>query len=644
MSGSDLHVTCKLVEQDFFLIMKKAASPDKKRIQSAKALSGEFKRVKYFYCLYAILCIALIARIIFLVQFSATPFFSHPLIDAKYYDNTAREIASGNIIQDRAFFMGPLYSYCLGAIYAVSDCNRYAPSIIQMLLGIGVSFLLFLLGRRLFSPAAGLFAALIYALYKPVLFFEQTLLMETPLAFLSLLLLFVIIEKGKKNISAWWLLIGVIAGTAALFRGNMLLFIPVLAMWIVINDHDALRKKVTRDTLFNILFLFLGTAVAIFPATLHNFIAEKEFILISSNLGVNLYIGNNKKATGCFEPLPGLDQVMDMRGSAPAKAALGRDDLKSSEMSSYWRSLAFDYIGKYPMDFVKLLFLKLYFFWGSVELEQILAIQNMKVLMPVLKWPLGNFFILGPLALSGLLMGIMRKKKEVLLIAFFLFTYIFSLLPFFMTDRYRIPAIPVLCLFSGCSIATFVQMLKGKKWKHLTIYLSAIFFLMLILNNSRFLEKRQNTAVFHNSLGLFHLKERKYEQATAEFKSALIHDSAPKIYYNLGRAYYFSKHYEDSSSNLLRFLEYEPDHSWANFLLADSFFMQDKKNSAIKYYEKAASLQPGVFPVLYCKLAFLYLKKGEKERASKNMKEYIRLEPDKKDAVKAFIKLGGSVE
>jgi 4-amino-4-deoxy-L-arabinose transferase-like glycosyltransferase len=186
--------------------------------------------------LIVILFAGLLLRILFCIQFQATPFYDHPALDAKYYDLLGKKVAHGQIIQEHAFFMGPLYPYSLGFLYFLFGDNGLVPRIAQMILALGCVILIYTTGRRIFSPGVALTAAALYALYKPALFYEQTLLSETPMALSCLFFLYMVIMAEEKKKASLWFGAGISLAVAALFRGNVLLFAPVLILWMRIQE------------------------------------------------------------------------------------------------------------------------------------------------------------------------------------------------------------------------------------------------------------------------------------------------------------------------------------------------------------------------------------------------------------------------
>lgn len=596
------------------------------------------------YILILIMIVGIIFRVLFFLQFTKTPFSRHPLLDAQYYHDVAQEVAQGHIIQNRAFFMSPFYPFALGLWYALLGPRLWIAPVLQMILGIITCFFLYRIGTRLFSPATGLLAAAFYSLYKPALFYEQTILMETSLGFIYLILLLIIVEKGEQEKPGWWMVIGLILGIASLCRANVLLFFPVLILWCAWNRKLKIERSALRSLLVRMALLLGGMLLCILPATLHNYLAEKDFVLIGSNSGINLFIGNNPNAKGYFDPVPGVDWMRDMWGAQQAERALGRFPLKSSEISRYWKSRAFTFIREYPLSFINLLFVKFYYFWGTVELDQILSMQQMSSLMPVLSWPLFNFRILGPLALAGLFLCVICRERRRVILALFIITYVLSLLPFFMTDRYRIPAVPLLCVAAAFTLVHVVELVKKKDWRRLSYTGGAVALLVFVLDNSSVLSKRQSAEAFHNSLGVMYQAEGRLDDALREYYKALEYSKVSTIYNNLGSVYLLKKDYLSAVRNYKEAYDMDPENAKTCFQLGLSCVYAHRLDAARLYLEKSLSLDPRIDPMAYYNLAFLYLSKGEKVKAQNAMKTYLRMNPQDKEVWNTFLRYGGDLK
>jgi len=124
----------------------------------------------------AIVGLAAGVRIAYAVASRQSPFFSHLDLDSLFYDKWARQIAAGDWIGTKVFFMGPLYPYFLAVVYKIAGPGLLKVKIIQGVLGALTAGLTFLLAREIFGKVAGLVAGFIAALYVPFIFYDTSIL------------------------------------------------------------------------------------------------------------------------------------------------------------------------------------------------------------------------------------------------------------------------------------------------------------------------------------------------------------------------------------------------------------------------------------------------------------------------------------
>ncbi|MBI4582258.1 MAG: tetratricopeptide repeat protein [Planctomycetes bacterium] len=123
------------------------------------------------------MAVALAIRIIYLILCSQRlPYFNIPIVDAAYYDQWAMKVASGQGWGPTPFYLAPMYPYLLGLFYAVFGHHYVPVYILQSMLGVVGLGLVYLLGRRLFDPRAGLAGMVVATLYAPLLIVESKLL------------------------------------------------------------------------------------------------------------------------------------------------------------------------------------------------------------------------------------------------------------------------------------------------------------------------------------------------------------------------------------------------------------------------------------------------------------------------------------
>ena len=236
---------------------------------------------------------ALALRLLFLWESSANPFFDAPIVDAQTFLRQAHSIAAGDLWGgNEPFWQPPLYIYLLAFVCWLFPGDYFvAIRLLQAVLGTLSCGLLYTLAARCFDEKTARVATVAAALCGTSIFFEGELLAVALEVFLNLLLLQRLTVAVEKATYAPWIGAGLIAGIAALTRPNVLLFVAAFALWSIassVQDPNGRWKRFLQ------LFLLLGSlALTIVPVTVRNYIMEPELVLVSSNGGINFYIGNS---------------------------------------------------------------------------------------------------------------------------------------------------------------------------------------------------------------------------------------------------------------------------------------------------------------------------------------------------------------
>ena len=160
--------------------------------------SGSERDIPRQRLLLWIAALAIIVRLLYFFEYSASPFFGIPILDEAYYDSVARAlVADESTSQLNPAFRPMLYSAVLATIFQLTQGWEYAAAFIfQHLLGILITLLVADLGRRLFDSAmAGAAAGVLYTLAGPPLYFESQLLNTTLFTALAALLLSVKVDR-----------------------------------------------------------------------------------------------------------------------------------------------------------------------------------------------------------------------------------------------------------------------------------------------------------------------------------------------------------------------------------------------------------------------------------------------------------------
>lgn len=408
-------------------------------------------------CRWAAVFLAAFAlRAAFLLQWSHLPYLGALSADAWAYDRWAREIVSGGLLRHAAFYQSPFYPYLLALSYKLFGHTPVPVLWLQVAADSVTCLIAARLGERAFGRGAGLAAGLLCAFYRPFIFAAAVPGKETFAVFSTALFALLALRAGEGGRRRDWLFCGLAGGWAALLRSNTLLLLPAALVWAW---RAGTGKKILRNAA---LPLLLGAALPILPATLHNFLASRDLVLINSNGGFTFFLGNSPGATGTGIYPPGFSSNPVLEETQPAmlaEAELGRP-LKPSEVSGYWLRRALSFIAANPAEWLRLTAARFFFFWNRYEIPDNYDLQfiaaNFRV---VLGWPLASFALAGCLGAAGLFLC--RGKEASGLLAFLFCAYFLSVLPFWVTDRYRLPALVFLLPAAGGFIAALLSRERG---------------------------------------------------------------------------------------------------------------------------------------------------------------------------------------
>lgn len=387
------------------------------------------------------------------------PFFATPVMDEQRHDAWARAIAAGRGLGPRPFFRAPLYYYLLAGFYALVGPDVALARLAGCVLGAAACYLIARLGVMLSGFPTGLLAGLLAAVYWPFVYFDGLLLTVVLEVFLNVLLLLLLVRAGRGE--GWWrfAVAGAVWGLAALTRPNVLAFAPGVLAWLWWGHVRGARRYDPRRAAG---VLFAAAALVILPVTIRNRVVGGEWILIASNGGVNLYIGNNPHADGTTAIVPGTRP--DWQGGYEdthrlAAAALGHEP-SEGEVSRYWAGRALAWIRAEPGAWARLMLRKLRLFWSPVEIPNNQPIAYFARLSPISRVYWFGFPVIACLGLAGtVLVG--RDWRRWLLPGLYGLLYMSTVVLFFCPGRYRLPVVPVLILLGAEGLVRLVRHARG---------------------------------------------------------------------------------------------------------------------------------------------------------------------------------------
>ena len=405
--------------------------------------------------------LALVLRVLHVLAMGESPYSAAPAMDEAYHADWARALLSGETFQEGPFFRAPLYIWFLAAVQKVFGLGYLAPRLLQAVLGVVTTVLTHRIASHLFRPLAAHLSAFLVATSWVLVHFDSQLLIPTLAIPLNLTALLLSLRASRDLTARSAVLAGLAWGVASLARPNVLLFVPCLAFWLHRNARSTGRVG-SRVA----LLLLASTLVPILPVTAYNRVVGGDWVLISSQAGVNLWIGNNPVSDGSTAIVPGT------RGGwwegfhdavALAEEAQGRA-LAPSEVSSHYVGMALDWIGREPGAALSHMLWKLRLFWTDAELGNNLDVAFFaQHFDPLSRWNPIGFDLIAGLAALGLVLCLARRR-ETFPVWGFVAVYCLGVVGFFVCSRFRAPVLPLLCVLSGCGLEWLWLRVRGRDW------------------------------------------------------------------------------------------------------------------------------------------------------------------------------------
>jgi tetratricopeptide (TPR) repeat protein len=417
---------------------------------------------RFSSALLLVALVAVVVRVAYLVELNGSPLLSVLMGDSRQYDEWAVRIAAGQWMGTEVFYQTPLYPYALAVIFRLAGHGLGLVRVVQIILGSASCVILGLAGRRFFNPRVGVIAALLLAIYPPAIFFDGLIQKSSLDIFLVTLLLALLARFQSRPHWKWLVAVGAATAVFALNRENARVIYPVVAAWLLLDLPGVpLRHRLAW------VGLFLSVSfVVLLPVGLRNYWVGGDFLLSTSQLGSNFYIGNNSHASGSYEPLvPGRGDPIYERADATrlASTAVGRP-LSPSEVSDYWLRRSLTDIRDHPLAWIGLLGKKLLLTVNAAEIpdtESIEAYADYAWTLRGLLWL--DFGVVLPAAALGA--WLFRREWRRLLILYGLFVGLdISVALFYVVARYRHPLVPIVLLFSAAGLAGVFDLHWTRRW------------------------------------------------------------------------------------------------------------------------------------------------------------------------------------
>ncbi|HVQ42566.1 MAG TPA: glycosyltransferase family 39 protein [Vicinamibacterales bacterium] len=409
-------------------------------------------------------------------------------LDSDYYLHFAERVRAGDMwLLDPAsffgqpapaFFISPLYIYALALFLAIGGGSLAFARGVQLALGVAAVWLVMRTTRRWYGDRAAWIAGALMAGCGLFTFYESLILQASLDPFLTSLDLYTLTRALQDGRRRDWAAGGAALGLHALNRPNVLIVAAavILASALMLTVTLVRFRSVSRDPRpvprgpvpsvrsFSVFSVCMVLVLA--PATIRNYRATGELVLISSHGGLNFLIGNGPEADGTFVRAIGVPPTIRGQWIDAVRVASEREgrSVTAGEASSFFRRQASDWIAANPAAELELLSRKAWFTLSNVFL-------TLNYSYPFYARDIGSplgFLLVGPtlllaLGVAGLTVGRPRGQGAWLL-AVFSVSSVLSVCLFFVAARYRIPFQVALVVAAGGAVSWATDRARARGW------------------------------------------------------------------------------------------------------------------------------------------------------------------------------------
>jgi 4-amino-4-deoxy-L-arabinose transferase-like glycosyltransferase len=396
-----------------------------------------------------------VVRSISLVQYLASPLAGLYRADHAFYREWAKRIAAGHWSNDHAFEQGPLYAYLAGAFYALCGEWDLGGIALQLAAGVVTVAVVYRIGQKAFDESTARVAAMVTAVYGPLISYECMVMKTFLTSLLCTLLALVLLKAYETSRLRWSALAATLVGGLCLIGENYVLLLPVVLV-------VAARGRATWRAAVGAMLIPIGCVILVTsPATIHNWRVSGERIWITSGGGEVLYMAWAPEAMGYYRPAPFVrpDPVFEHEDFRLESARQLGHRVSYRESSQYWTSRAAREILQSPSRATGLVFRKLAIAVNDFEVPDSEFYEVTRERIPILS-VLPTFGWVAGWGLLGLIWLPPGKRREQWLIASVVVVHLVSIAITYNFARFRLGMAPVVILFASSAVSRLIRRLR----------------------------------------------------------------------------------------------------------------------------------------------------------------------------------------
>lgn len=556
--------------------------------------------------------VALLLRIIYILQLRDAEFFENLIDDMAAWYNLAKDLFTGKGFS--TLYYPPGYISFLAFLRMFCGDDHLFPRIAQAFLSAGSCALAYLICGKLFNKPVAIICAVLCVFHQELIFTSGEFMPQCFNMFLLTLCVYLTILVAERNSIVLQLITGVTAGFAVWVRGDTAVFIPFLFIWVWIRTGKFVES--VRKT----IFVFIAICVIVGAIIVRNYFYFHSFVFVSSNMGVNLWMGNNPGSSGKY----GLPE--EYKPYIPE----GEEDILVQQ--KLFQKITMRYIKEFPKDILRVAGYKFLIFFST---DQPWNYEERALHSYLSKVPLFSFWLLLPLTITGFLLSF-RQWKESFLTAIPVVGSALIYIIITVQPRYRIPILVFFTIYAAYIIYYIWTYFRTKRYVALTLIVAFVVLSRVILsanpkNINEFAILYENFAQGLRSQGMEDRAGEYAKKAETRYLDdidwAIFPHAKAKSMYHLAGLYSQEGKYREAEELYLKAYKLNPNDFYLTIIAASMDMNKGKYAEAIRKYERALKIRPHDINLLL-QMSGIYVHRKNPTKAEEMVKKAIRVNPE----------------
>lgn len=334
------------------------------------------------------------------------------------------------------FYQDPLHAYLIGLTYALFGADPRYVFVWQMMLGVLTNVLIYQLTRRLFGELAGAVAGVLAVLCGPLMFYELFLLRDSTIAVSGLGIVWLTMKAIDTGRTRWFVVLGLALGLATLLKSTFALLALIVATGIIVSG-----RRASRPLLLPLGAMACGLAIAFGALAARNAVVGAPPLALAGS-GALTFVASNDVA---YSALDGFNYdegwIADILGRTdgrllPSLVETIRPHTVATMATVLWNKFGAT--------------------WHWYEIPNNVNFYYIRLHAPVIAWLPMTFFVLSPLSLVGLFLGLQRRRAAWPLYSLVV-CHVLALTLFLVLGRLRVALVAALIPFAALTIVRLVR-------------------------------------------------------------------------------------------------------------------------------------------------------------------------------------------